>query len=106
MAGLCVFSFGQCHVVLMNFSERLMSSSLVTLNGNYYPSTDPNAPNPALVIDGIGLVGLPLSERDAKVIISHASQAPFGKGNQTVIDTTVRGTWEIEPENVSFRNPR
>jgi hypothetical protein len=72
----------------------------------YYSATDAAAPNPGLTIDGVGLIGLPLSERDAKVVISHASQAPFGKGDQTVVDTTVRDTWEIEPASVSFTNPR
>lgn len=54
----------------------------------------------------MGLIGLPLSDRDATTIISQAAQAPFGKGEQTVIDTTVRDTWEIEPANVSFLNPQ
>jgi hypothetical protein len=74
--------------------------------GNFYfSSTQPNAPNPRLSIDGIGTVGLPLSERDAKAIVSCAIQAPFGKGDQTVVDTKVRDTWEIEPAKVAFENP-
>ncbi|KAF6756350.1 hypothetical protein DFP72DRAFT_1044931 [Ephemerocybe angulata] len=75
--------------------------------GNFYHrSTDANAPNPGLTVEGLGLIGLPLSERDAKLLISRAAQAPFGKGDQTVIDTDVRDTWEIEPANVSFANPK
>ncbi|RXW12377.1 hypothetical protein EST38_g13476 [Candolleomyces aberdarensis] len=72
----------------------------------YYSATDAAAPNPGLTIDGVGLIGLPLSERDAKVVISHASQAPFGRGDQTIVDTTVRDTWEIEPASVKFQNPK
>lgn len=50
-------------------------------------------------------MGLPLSDRDAKLLKDCARQAPFGKGEQTVVDTEVRDTWEIDPAKVSFTNP-
>ncbi|KAF6756349.1 hypothetical protein DFP72DRAFT_284134 [Ephemerocybe angulata] len=75
-------------------------------SGSYFHrSRHPGAPNPGLTVAGIGSIGLPLSERDAKLLISRAAQAPFGKGDQTVVDTSVRDTWEIEPASISFRNP-
>ncbi|KAF4607220.1 hypothetical protein EYR38_001280 [Pleurotus pulmonarius] len=49
--------------------------------------------------------GSPLSERDAKLITSVATQAPFGHGERTVVDKDVRDTWEIEPARVAFENP-
>jgi hypothetical protein len=74
--------------------------------GNYaFAIPLPQAPNPGLHIEGLGLVGLPLSERDAKFIIGCAAQAPFGQGERTVVDTNVRDTFEIEPARVSFQNP-
>ena len=48
---------------------------------------------------------MPLSERDAKAIISWAALAPFGHGERTVVDKDVRDTWEIEPSKLSFLNP-
>lgn len=78
-----------------------------TFSGSFYHcSTDINAPNPGLHIDGLGLIGLPLNEREAQLIISRSAQAPFGKGSETVVDTKVRDTWEIDPANISFTNPR
>lgn len=56
------------------------------------------------MIEGIGGIGLPLSERDAKCIISASTQAPFGHGTETVVDTSVRNTWEIEPAKISFQS--
>lgn len=52
-------------------------------------------PNPGLVLNEHGTIGLPLSEGDAKAIISKARQSPFGMGEQTLIDITVRksGSW-------------
>jgi hypothetical protein len=64
-----------------------------------------STPLPGLHIDGIGVIGFPLSERDAKLIEAAATQAPFGKGTETVVDTTVRDTFEINPDKFSFKNP-
>ncbi|RXW17208.1 hypothetical protein EST38_g8643 [Candolleomyces aberdarensis] len=86
--------------------DNALSGSF-NFTGNYYfKETDPNAPNPGLRIGGIGTVGLPLSDRDAQSIISRASQAPFGKGNETIVDKTVRDTWEINARDVECTNPR
>lgn len=65
-----------------------------------------SSPNPYLNITGLGIVGLPLSDRDAKAIIPCATLAPFGKGERTVVDKEVRDTWEIEPAKISFANPQ
>lgn len=74
--------------------------------GTYaHSDTHQNAPNPCLSIDGLGLIGLPLTPRDAKLIIGCSAQAPFGQGELTVVNTEVRDTWEIEPSKISFVNP-
>ncbi|KAF5390844.1 hypothetical protein D9757_004527 [Collybiopsis confluens] len=70
-----------------------------------FGTTCPQAPNPVLTIEGIGQIGLPLSERDANIIIQHANQAPFGHNHETVIDTSVRDTFEIDASRVRFSNP-
>ncbi|KAH9917890.1 uncharacterized protein BXZ73DRAFT_105410 [Epithele typhae] len=61
-------------------------------------------PNPLLSIDDFGTVGLPLSTREAVAIKEHAAQAPFGKADKTIVDKTVRDTWEIDGFKVRFRS--
>jgi hypothetical protein len=46
-------------------------------------------PNPGLHIDGLGQVSLPLTQRDAEAIAEIGKQAPFGRGRETVVDTSV-----------------
>ena len=65
-----------------------------------------NAPNPGLHINGIGLIGSPLSQSDAEKIIAQSQQAPFGKMDQTIVDLSVRRTWQIDATKVTFQNPR
>ncbi|KAJ7089502.1 hypothetical protein C8R43DRAFT_833568, partial [Mycena crocata] len=64
-----------------------------------------NVPLPGLTVDGIGLVGLPLSASDAENLRSHAKQAPFGHGQNSVVDKAVRDTWEVAATAVTFKNP-
>ena len=49
-------------------------------------------------------IGLPLSETQAKAIINAATQAPFGRGEDTVVDTSVRRTWQLDPTDFSIGN--
>jgi len=63
-----------------------------------------NVPNPGLVIKGTEVIGLPLSERDAKVIVAAGHQAPFGKGSETIVDLSVRKTWELSPTEFALTN--
>ena len=58
----------------------------------------PNHPNPSLHIDGIGIVGLPLSDRDAHLI---ATAAVSSTGEDTAQDAIL-----INHPRVSLKNPR
>jgi len=53
----------------------------------------------------LGIVGIPLSEREAKAIVSCATLSPFGHGGHTTVDKGIRDTWEIEPARIVFGNP-
>lgn len=64
-----------------------------------------SAPIPGLQIEGLGRVGLPLSERDAKDVILRCTRAPFGEGERTTTarDTDIH-TWEIDSSKVGPMN--
>jgi predicted 2-oxoglutarate/Fe(II)-dependent dioxygenase YbiX len=59
---------------------------------------------PGLEVEGVGAIGTPISPADAKRLIAHASQAPYGRGEETVVDTSVRNVWQIEPSHLVLRN--
>lgn len=60
--------------------------------------------HPGLVVNGVGPIRFPLYSDDATALIEVSRQAPFGKGTATVVDETVRRTWEIDGKEVSFKN--
>ncbi len=86
--------------------EEQILYSLGTIEGNNnFATTGTNDfTHPGLHIEGVGDVGLPLNEIQAKALIEVARQAPFGRGSQTVTDTKVRKSWEIDASQVSFKN--
>ena len=62
--------------------------------------------NPGLCIEGVGSIGLPISEHDVQRLISTSHQAPFGKGRETFVDTSVRKTWEIDSDRMRLNHPK
>ena len=60
--------------------------------------------NPGISVEKVGPIRLPLSKNDAKALVRVSRKAPFGKGRQTLVDDSVRKTWEIDPSQVVFSN--
>ncbi|PFH49442.1 hypothetical protein AMATHDRAFT_4896 [Amanita thiersii Skay4041] len=64
---------------------------------------DEDAPNPWLQIEGIGSIGIPLSERDAKLIQEHAIEViPLSKNRDCKDSGCV---WEIGAQFLECENP-
>ena len=71
--------------------KKQLSQCLKEINGNgsghfATAGTLPNAFNPGLNVHGLGIIGLPLSKREAVALSKACHQAPFGKGSETIID--------------------
>lgn len=45
-------------------------------------------------------MGYPLSLQQARALIENSRQAPFGKNHDTIVDLSVRKTWEIDSSQV------
>lgn len=65
----------------------------------------PTFVNPGLKIEGHPAFPLPLTPSDAEVIKAACREAPFGKGEDTVVDTSVRKTWELNHTQFQLINP-
>lgn len=60
--------------------------------------------NPGLEVAG-SLIPFPLVTRDAETIKSKCEQAPFGRGDDTVVDVSVRKTWQLDASLFRCSNP-
>ncbi len=54
--------------------------------------------NPVIEVDGLGVIKLPLKPAMLKKLLAHCQAAPYGKGTQTLIDKSVRNTFELDPK--------
>ncbi len=60
---------------------------------------------PQILIENYGQLQLPLTDPEAKRLIKLSRQAPYGHGYETLVDTSVRDTFEIAPSQISFKSP-
>ena len=55
---------------------------------------------PLIEVEGIGPIALPLLPGQAAQLIAAAERAPFGRGADTLVDTSVRRTWQISADRI------
>src|SRR5579872_2059508 len=60
---------------------------------------------PGLEVAGLGSISLPLTPSQAKELRDRCEQAPYGKGEETLVDTSVRRVWRLTPDRFTLRNP-
>jgi predicted 2-oxoglutarate/Fe(II)-dependent dioxygenase YbiX len=85
---------------LMSLLEEVKSSGTFSVGGTLPPIP------PGLKVKGLGHVALPLLENQAKALIELSQQAPFGRGEETIVDTDVRNAWQISSEDFELTNPQ
>jgi hypothetical protein len=70
--------------------------------GDFYTTGTTDIFAPRLDVAGVGPIALPLLSVQAQQLIAVAEQAPYGRGEATLVDTAVRRTWQIDPERVQI----
>ena len=74
--------------------EKLSQAlSKIDRPGSFWVSGSAPAVLPGLEVHELGPVGLPLTAKQAKDLIKRCDQAPYGQGEKTVVDTSVRRVW-------------
>lgn len=74
--------------------------SRVQRPGNFYASGKVDFALPRLEVEGVGSIALPLLPQQISALVQAAEQAPYGKGEETLVDTRVRKTWQIAPDKI------
>ena len=90
--------FGIDYAVDMTPLEQLLLA--VDRPGDFCAHGRVFAPMPRLEVDGAGSLSFPVPETQVRAIIEVARRAPYGKGTETLVDTSVRDCWQIDSEQV------
>src|SRR3954470_18817357 len=75
----------------------------VSRPGDFFAAGTTELLAPLLEVEGVGPVALPLLPIQARELIGVADPAPYGRGEQTVVDPAVRRCWQIGPDRVRIR---
>ncbi len=59
-------------------------------------------PLPDLKVEGVGQIAMPLLPVQAEALAAVAERAPYGRGDQTLLDEEVRRAWQLAPSQLKF----
>ncbi len=72
-------------------------------DGEFYAHGVLETPMPSLAVEGVGRVAFPVPPAQAASLVTHAAvRAPYGRGAETLIDSSVRNVWQIAPEKIAL----
>jgi len=74
--------------------------------GDFFATGTLDIHPPRLAVDGVGPIALPLLPFQADQLVAVAEQAPYGRGSETLVDTEVRRTWQIDAARVQLDGRR
>jgi hypothetical protein len=80
--------------------ERLLAS--VKRAGDFFVSGTIEIPMPKVVIDGVGILSFPVPLAQTHALIKQATRAPYGQGEQTILDESIRKVWQLPPQQVQI----
>jgi predicted 2-oxoglutarate/Fe(II)-dependent dioxygenase YbiX len=55
---------------------------------------------PTIDVDGVGRIAFPILPAQAERLVAIAEAAPYGRGEETVVDREVRRTWQVDSAKV------
>ena len=76
--------------------------SKVKRPGDFFVHGALEMPMPKVVIKGAGTLSFPVPEVQIAEIIQLADRAPYGRGEETIVDTSVRNVWQIASKDVQI----
>ncbi len=70
--------------------------------GDYYSTGSLEIFPPTLNVNQVGRISFPLLPAQMEQLINVAERAPYGKGSETLVDTDVRRTWQIDASRIEI----
>jgi len=78
--------------------EKLISG--VVRHGDYFVTGTREIPMPKMEVEGVGVLSFPVPASQIAALIQQATRAPYGRGEETILDTSVRKVWQLPAGNV------
>jgi predicted 2-oxoglutarate/Fe(II)-dependent dioxygenase YbiX len=88
----------------MNMEKLIELMNKIENPGTFSVGGQLSSLSPGLKVKGFGMVSLPIMPVQAQMLIQLGDQAPYGRGEDTLVDTQVRKVWQISAENFEISN--
>lgn len=87
-----------------NLTLEALEKSVATVKtpGSYFVHGIKTMPIPRMEINGVGTISFPIPQEQAVKIIQQAKLAPYGRGQETLLDVSVRNVWQVSPDDVKI----
>ena len=76
--------------------------SRVKQPGDFFVCGSVEMPMPRVEVAGAGALSFPVPEAQIAAIVRRAKRAPYGRGQATIVDTSVRNVWQVAPDKVKL----
>lgn len=70
--------------------------------GDFYTAGTVEIPMPRIEVGSAGVLSFPIPTTQIESLVGLATRAPYGRGEETLIDTAVRNVWQISPGDVKI----
>jgi hypothetical protein len=70
--------------------------------GDFFVCGAVEMPMPRVEVEGAGTLSFPVPDAQIAAIVRRAARAPYGRGQETIVDTSVRKVWQIAPGKVEI----
>jgi len=68
--------------------------------GDFFANGVVEIPMPKVEVTGVGVLSFPVPPAQIASMTSQASRAPYGRGEETILDESVRKVWQLQPGKV------
>src|SRR5215831_1368120 len=100
MLNRSIHHWSLCMKELIALMDQVQTSGAFSVGGTL-PSI-----LPGLRVHGVGPLGLPLTEHQAQALIQVSELAPYGRGEETIVDPAVRRSWQLSADDFELGNPQ
>ena len=68
--------------------------------GDFFVSGTVEMPMPKVEVEGVGVLSFPVPSTQIAALVQHATRAPYGRGQYTILDESVRKVWQLPPSKL------
>jgi len=68
--------------------------------GDFFVEGARETPMPRIEVEGVGLLSFPVPQAQIEQLIQQADRAPYGRGEETILDESVRKVWQLPADRV------